>query len=154
MHSRVRIIHFALTFDDMTQITSLAGADLLESSFIKDSNNKNKKVLMISDFNNLSDIGLLARELISDMVRSQKFTLTAAISGNAFNANPSLDKIRAMRNNEEFSDIIPKGTLIAPKYSLSARITNDTAKQGNLHIVSYHFIFGIVNLESGLVEWD
>lgn len=147
---------FTLTFDDMAQITSLAGADLLESSFTKDS--KTKKVLMISDFNNLSDfdidIGLLARELISDMVRSQKFALTAAISGNAFNADPSLDKIRAMRNNEEFADIIPKGTLIAPKYSLSARITNDTTKQGSLHIVSYHFIFSIVNLESGLVEWD
>ncbi len=147
---------FVLNFDDISQITSLAGADLLESSFIKDS--KTKKVLMISDFNNLSDfdidIGLLARKIITDTVSSQKITLTAAIAGNAFNADPSLDKIRAMRNNEEFADIIPKGTLIAPKYSLSARITNDTTKQGSLHIVSYHFIFSIVNLESGLVEWD
>lgn len=147
---------FVLNFDDISQITSLAGVDLLESSFIKDS--KTKKVLMISDFNNLSDfdidIGLLARKIITDTVSSQKITLTAAIAGNAFNADPSLDKIRAMRNNEEFADIIPKGTLIAPKYSLSARITNDTTKQGSLHIVSYHFIFSIVNLESGLVEWD
>ncbi len=63
-----------LNFDDISQITSLAGADLLESSFIKDS--KNKKVLMISDFNNLSDfdidIGLLARKIITDTVSSQK----------------------------------------------------------------------------------
>ena len=35
---------FTLTFDDIAQITSLAGADLLESSFTKDS--KTKKVLI------------------------------------------------------------------------------------------------------------
>lgn len=54
------------------------------------------------------------------MLDSKQFTLSAAIAGNAFNADPMLDKVRTMRNNEEFKDIISKGSLITPRYSLSA----------------------------------
>lgn len=148
---------FSLNSNDIAQVASLAGADLASSSFVLDSKEK-KRILAISDFNNVSDfdvdIHLLARELVSDMTSSKLFALSAAIAGNAFNADPSLDKIRALRNSEEFSDIIPKGSLIAPKYSLSARISNDVVTQGKLNIVTYHFIFSIVNLETGLVEWD
>ncbi|MCX2717115.1 hypothetical protein OQH61_05130 [Helicobacter sp. MIT 21-1697] len=149
---------FALDSDDISQVASLAGADFMQSAFVRDSKGEKQRVLSISDFNNLSDfdidIQLLARELVVDMLDSKQFTLSAAIAGNAFNADPMLDKIRTMRNNEEFRDIIPKGSLITPRYSLSARITNDITTQGKLNIVSYHFIFSIVNLESGLVEWD
>lgn len=148
---------FSLDSSDISQVASLAGADLASSSFVLDSKDK-KRVLAISDFNNVSDfdvdIHLLARELVTEIVNSKSFTLTGAFAGNAFNADPSLDKIRALRNSEEFSDIIPKGSLIAPKYSLSARIGNDIVTQGKLNIVTYSFIFSIVNLETGLVEWD
>ncbi|WP_034373611.1 SEL1-like repeat protein [Helicobacter sp. MIT 05-5293] len=148
---------FHLNSHDISQVASLAEADLMVSPFVLGTKGQ-KKVLAISDFNDVSDFGidihLLARELVAGMLDSQSFTLTAAIAGNAFNADPSLDKIRSLRNNEEFSDIIPKGKLITPRYSLSARISNDIVMQNNLNIVTYHFIFSIVNLETGLVEWD
>ncbi|RDU59198.1 SEL1-like repeat protein [Helicobacter sp. MIT 14-3879] len=152
---------FHLSYENISQVSSLGAANLMESKFVQDSQTDSgtkPKVLAISDFNNLSDfdidIQLLARLLLRDIQDSQHFVLTSAIAGNAFNADPMLDKIRAKRNSEKFSDIIPKGMLIAPKYSLSGRITNDTSKQGKLNVVQYHFIFSIVNLENGLVEWD
>lgn len=149
---------FLLNANDIESLASLAGADLSQSRFFQYIDNKTPQIIAISDFNNLStfdvDTTLLARTLLREITESKHFILTAAIAGNAFNADPMLDSIRAMRNNEEFSDLIPKGTLKAPKYSISGQISSDSATQGKFHIVTYHIIFSLVNLESGLVEWD
>ena len=148
---------FMLSHSDISQVVNLGYANLEDSAFMKGSK-KSKKVFMISDFNNMSDfdidITLLAREFMTQMLQSKQFALSGALASNAFDADPSLDRIRALRNNKEFADMIPKGALIAPKYALSARISNDISTQGKFNIITYHFIFSVINLENGLVEWD
>lgn len=144
----------SLDSSDITKIAALAGNDMLHSDFAK----KDNKVIAISDFLNKSDfeldISLLARLLIKEMRKDKSLSLTAAISGNALNADPMLDKIRQLRNNSEFSDIIPKNSLIAPTYSLSARISSQAKEMGDMSVVEYSFIFNITDLHTGLVVWD
>ena len=148
---------FFLTTDDLLSIAALTNADLQDSPFLKDLQ-ANQAVIAISDFNSLSeypiDIEFLARAVLKDILASKTLRLSNAISGNALQSDKMLDSIRAMRNNSEFGDIIPKGSLLPPKYSLSARISSQAKALSSINSVEYSFIFSIVNLENGLVEWD
>ena len=147
---------FFLSTDDLLSVASLVSADLQTSNFARSLDSK--AIIAISDFNSLSnypiDIEILARTTLKDIIATSKLSLTSAISGNALSADKMLDSIRAMRNNSEFGDIIPKGSLLPPKYSLSARISSETKAMPNINSVEYSFIFSIVNLQNGLVEWD
>lgn len=144
------------SLEEITQFSELAGYDLLHSDFAQ--GDKGKKIIAISDFYNLTDFALdsalIARVFLQQIKDSQVFSLTNAIAGNASNTDPMLDSIRAMRNNLEFGNVIPKGALLAPKYSLSGRISNDIKELGGKTIVQYNIILSITNLENGLVEWD
>lgn len=146
------------SLEEIAQFSELAGYDLLHSEFAKSSKDEGTKVIAISDFFNLTDFALdsalVARVFLHQIKDSKLFTLTNVIAGNASNADPMLDSIRAMRNNLEFSNIIPKGALLVPKYSLSGRISNDIKELGGKTIVQYNIILSITNLENGLVEWD
>lgn len=147
---------FFLSTDDLLSVASLVSADLQTSNFAHSLDSK--AIIAISDFNSLSnypiDIEILARATLKDIIATSKLSLTSAISGNALSADKMLDSIRAMRNNSEFGDIIPKGSLLPPKYSLSTRISSETKAMPNINSVEYSFIFSIVNLQNGLVEWD
>ncbi|MGX3098658.1 hypothetical protein [Helicobacter sp. 23-1046] len=148
---------FFLHTDDLLSIAALTNADLQDSPFLKDLQ-ANQAVIAISDFNSLSeypiDIEFLARAVLKDILASKTLRLSNAISGNALQSDKMLDSIRAMRNNSEFGDIIPKGSLLPPKYSLSARISSQAKALSSINSVEYSFIFSIVNLQNGLVEWD
>lgn len=139
---------FFLSTDDLLSVASLVSADLQISSFARSLDSK--AIIAISDFNSLSnypiDIEILARATLKDIIAISKLSLTSAIFGNALSADKMLDSIRAMRNNSEFGDIIPKGSLLPPKYSLSARISSETKALPNINNVEYSFIFSIVNL--------
>lgn len=119
-----------LTQGDLEQVSQLAGLDLLQSNFLE---SQGKKVFMLSDFNNISDFNadmpFMARLFLATLKENKNFVLSGAIASNAFNADPMLDKIRQMRNNKEFADSIPKGSLVTPQYSISARLSSNTRLQ-------------------------
>ena len=144
------------SLEELTQFSELASYDLLHSEFV--TKGGDKKILAISDFYNLADFTLdstlLARVFLQHIKDSKVFTLTNAIAGNASNTDPMLDTIRARRNTLEFGDVIPKGALLAPKYSLSGRISSDVKELGSKTIIQYNIILSITNLESGILEWD
>lgn len=144
-----------LTQGDLEQVSQLAGLDLLQSNFLE---SQGKKVFMLSDFNNISDFNadmpFMARLFLATLKENKNFILSGAIASNAFNADPMLDKIRQMRNNKEFADSIPKGSLVTPQYSISVRLSSNTRLQKDTYIIEYHFIFTLLDLKSGLVEWD
>ena len=152
---------------DLESLAQRAQEDMLDSVFFKDISTP--QVIALSDFANLThfelDIQTLARLPLVSLRDSGKFSLTGAISGNALNADPLLDGIRAQRNKAEFQDIIPKGALLAPTYSLSACISDslapldsgaDSKNAQNPQKVrtNLSFIFSITNLKTGLIEWD
>ena len=152
---------------DLESLAQRAQEDMLDSVFFKDISTP--QVIALSDFANLThfelDIQTLARLPLVSLRDSGKFSLTGAISGNALNADPLLDGIRAQRNKAEFQDIIPNGALLAPTYSLSARISDslapldsgaDSKNAQNPQKVrtNLSFIFSITNLKTGLIEWD
>lgn len=152
-----------LSNDELKTLSQAVQKDIFDSDFFKDINTP--QVIAISDFSNLThfslDIQTLARLVLTDLRDSGKFNLTNAISGNALNADPLIDKIRQLRNNEEFKDIIPKNSLLAPTYSLSARIsdsiinTDPKVNQSTQKVrAELSFVFSITNLKTGLVEWD
>ena len=155
---------FFLTTDDLLSIAELTNADLQNSAFIRTLRTQNsadeidKAVIAISDFISTSsypiNIEFLARATLKDILKSKTLNLTTTISGNALNADKMIDSIRSMRNESEFGDIIPKGLLLSPKYSLSAKISSETKALGAINSVEYSFIFTITDLHSGLVEWD
>ncbi|MGX2983203.1 hypothetical protein [Helicobacter sp. 23-1045] len=155
---------FFLTTDDLLSIAELTNADLQNSAFIRTLRKENstdeidKAIIAISDFTSTSsypiNIEFLARATLKDILKSKTLNLTTTISGNAMSADKMLDSIRSMRNESEFGDIIPKGLLLSPKYSLSATISSETKALGAINSVEYSFIFSITNLHSGLVEWD
>lgn len=80
-------------------------ASFLSSDFVK--NLEGKKVLMISDIENLTDddidIELLSRKLIRQIRNSKKFILTNAIAGSASKTDKMIRESRKMRNDEEFN---------------------------------------------------
>lgn len=149
---------FFLSTQDLLSIAALTNADLQDSTFLKELKTEEQAIIAISDFNSLSDypidIEFLARAVLKDILTTKTLRLSNAIAGNALNSDKMLDSIRAMRNNSEFGDIIPKGSLLPPKYSLSARISSETKSLSSINSVEYSFIFSIVNLQNGLVEWD
>lgn len=144
-----------LTQSDLEQVSQLAGLDLLQSNILE---SLGKKVFMLSDCNNVSDFNadmpFMSRLFLATLKENKNFVLSGAIASNAFNADPMLDKIRQMRNNNEFADSIPKGSLIAPQYSISMRLSSNMRLQKGVYIVEYHFIFTLLDLKTGLVEWD
>lgn len=148
----------SLSTEEIRQISELAGLDLLNSEFVKNGDRESKKVIAISDFYNLADFPidsiLLARIFLQTLQDSKVFMLTNAIGGNASNIDPMLDSIRSLRNNKEFSDIIPKNALIAPQYSLSGRISSELKELGTKTLVQYTIILNITNLKNGLIEWN
>ena len=93
------------SLEEITQFSELAGYDLLHSEFAKSSKDEGTKVIAISDFFNLTDFALdsalVARVFLRQIKDSKLFTLTNVIAGNASNADPMLDSIRAMRNNSQ-----------------------------------------------------
>ncbi len=145
-----------LNASDIAKIASSAGKDLLDSRFATSSTST--QIVAISNFYNLTDFQIdthsMALLILKNMKDSSKFTLSGAIAGDALDKDPLLDKIRAQRNELEYQEVIPKHSLLVPRYSLSARISAITKSKGNKNAIEYHFIFSIVDLVNGLVVWD
>lgn len=133
-------------------------ASFLSSDFVK--NLEGKKVLVISDIENLTDedidIELLSRKLIRQIRNSKKFTLTNAIAGSGSKTDKMIRESRKLRNDEEYNQYTTKekGNLVAPDYSLSGKITQRTKSIGKEVRVDYQLLLVLSDLKDGVVLWD
>ena len=130
----------------------------LDSDFVK--NLEGKKVLVISDIENLTDddidIELLSRKFARQIRNSKKFVLTNAIAGSGSKKDKMIKDSRALRNDEEYDQYTTKekGSLLAPDYSLAGKITQRTKNIGKKVRVDYQFLIVLSDIKTGVVIWD
>lgn len=130
----------------------------LGSDFVK--NLEGKKVLVISDIENLTDddidIELLSRKFARQIRNSKKFVLTNAIAGSGSKKDKMIKDSRALRNDEEYNQYTTKekGNLLAPDYSLAGKITQRTKNIGKKVRVDYQFLIVLSDIKTGVVLWD
>ena len=129
---------------------------LLESDFAKSM--KGKKPLAISDIINQNqeyiDTEFLSRALVRALRQSKKFTLTNAFVGSGANADSAINSVRTLNNNYSQNSKPQAGTIIAPQYSLSGKITKSLKQIGDKVRADYLFLFVLTDLKTGLVVWD
>ncbi|MGX3043679.1 penicillin-binding protein activator LpoB [Helicobacter sp. T3_23-1056] len=149
---------FGIDYHDIEMMIDDIVASFLSSDFVK--NLEGKKVLVISDIENLTDedidIELLSRKLIRQIRNSKKFTLTNAIAGSGSKTDKMIRESRKLRNDEEYNQYTTKekGNLVAPDYSLSGKITQRTKSIGKKVRVDYQFLLVLSDLKKGVVLWD
>lgn len=130
----------------------------LGSDFVK--NLEGKKILVISDIENLTDddidIELLSRKFARQIRNSKKFVLTNAIAGSGSKKDKMIKDSRALRNDEEYNQYTTKekGSLLAPDYSLAGKITQRTKNIGKKVRVDYQFLIVLSDIKTGVVLWD
>ena len=130
----------------------------LNSDFVK--NLEGKKVIVISDIENLTDddidIELLGRKFARQIRNSKKFVLTNAIAGSGSKKDKMIKDSRNLRNDEEYNQYTTKekGNLLAPDYSLAGKITQRTKNIGKNVRVDYQFLIVLSDIKTGIVLWD
>ncbi|KAA6233447.1 penicillin-binding protein activator LpoB [Campylobacter sp. LR291e] len=102
------------------------------------------------------DTEKLTSKITIALRKSGKFILTTAVAaGGALDEMSEL--LRELRDNEEFNQktISKKGTIVAPDYSLSGKIRQDTVKLKNGDIqAEYFFLLRMTDVNSGLAFWE
>ncbi|RKO64329.1 penicillin-binding protein activator LpoB [Campylobacter sp. P255] len=123
-------------------------------------NAQNKKVLAISRIINDTpqriDTDKLTAKITIALRKSGKFILTTAVAAGGAKDNLT-HEIRNLRENDEFNQntIASKGTILAPNFSLSGKIRQDSVKLYNGKIQSeYFFHLILTDLTSGLALWE
>lgn len=126
--------------------------------------NKERKVFAVSHIENKTkediDTEIIARQLMREIRKSKngkKIDITNAISWESGKKDATIDKVRNLRGDGEFSQesIVKKGGLIAPNYSLSGKIHQKISKlPNNKKRIDYTFSWSVVDLKDGTLEWD
>ncbi|WP_263725815.1 penicillin-binding protein activator LpoB [Campylobacter sp. IFREMER_LSEM_CL292] len=144
---------FEKTAEDMIQ-------SLLSDPAFANLNNSNRKVIaigkIINDTPQRIDTDKLTSKITIALRKSGKFILTTAVAAGGAKDSLSHD-VRDLRDNEEFNQnsIAKKGTLLAPNFSLSGKIRQDTVKLYNGKIqTEYFFHLILTDLTSGLAFWE
>lgn len=140
-------------------------ADVMIQSMLKDPAFSNiapgeRKVIAIGRIVNDTPQRIDTDKLISKITialrKSGKFVLTTAVAAGGARDSMSHD-VRELRENDEFNQntIAKKGTLVAPDFSLSGKIRQDTVKLRNGDIqAEYFFLLSVTDLNSGLAYWE
>lgn len=149
---------FGVDYHDIENMLDDNVKSFLGSDFVK--NLEGKKVLAISDIENLTDddidIELLSRKFARQIRNSKKFVLTNAIAGSGSKRDKMIKDSRALRNDEEYDQYTTKekGNLLAPDYSLAGKITQRTKNIGKKVRVDYQFLIVLSDIKTGVVLWD
>ncbi|MBZ7942226.1 penicillin-binding protein activator LpoB [Campylobacter sp. W0045] len=111
---------------------------------------------IINDTPQRIDTDKLISKITIALRKSGKFVLTTAVAAGGARDEMS-EAVRELRDNEEFNQntISKKGTLVAPDFSLSGKIRQDTVKLRNGDIqAEYFFHLTLTDLNSGLAYWE
>ncbi|WP_158654735.1 MULTISPECIES: hypothetical protein [unclassified Helicobacter] len=145
-----------ISYSDLKEI-AYEGA----KSFLEEYQADDKKILVISDFSNLTDqdidVELLSRVLAREIRKNKNINLTNTISGNAIKVDEMVYDARELRNDKEFDlkTLTKEGKLIAPDFSLSGKITQKATPIGkDLAKIDYVFLLTLTDIRTGLVIWD
>lgn len=133
---------------------------LLSDPAFANLNSSNRKVIamgrIINDTPQRIDTDKLTAKITIALRKSGKFILTTAVGAGGAKDNLS-HEVRELRDNDEFNQnsIAQKGTLLAPNFSLSGKIRQDTVKLHNGKIqAEYFFHLILTDLNSGLAFWE
>ncbi|PAF54024.1 hypothetical protein BKH42_03405 [Helicobacter sp. 13S00482-2] len=153
-----KYVSFDIDYHDIENVVNKNTTFLLKSKFVK--NQKDKKIIAISDIVNDTDddidVELLSRKLASKIRQSDYFIITNAISGSGLTTDYLIKNSRKLRSDDEFNQkqIIQKGNLLAPDYSLSGKISKKIRNIGKKERVDYVFLLTLTDIKTGLILWD
>lgn len=151
---------FDLDYHDIESVIDKNVKSFSKSNFMKRYNAEKKAVIAISNIDNLSgeniDTEFISRKLIRKLSSYEQIVLTNAVVGSGAKADKMIEGSRKLTKNENFNQYTTKekGTILAPEYSLSGKITKNIKNIGKKERVDYQFIFIISDLDSGREVWS
>ena len=151
---------FELDYHDIESIVQKASKSFINSNLMKRYDADKKAVIAISNLDNLSeeniDTEFISRKLIRRLSENEKIVLTNALAGSGARADKMIEDARKLTENENFNQYTTKekGTIIAPEYSLSGKITKNIKNIGKKQRVDYQFLFIVSDLDSGREVWS
>lgn len=151
-------VSFGIDYHDIDRVIEKNIHSLLSSQYVRTM--QGKKLLVIADIANETsediDVELVARKLAREMRKTQKFTLTNAISGSGAKSDRMIKDSRKLTKDSSFNQrtTIENGTLEAPELSLSGKFVQRNKKIGKITRLDYIFLLTLSDIKSGKVLWD
>ena len=151
-------VSFGIDYHDIDRVIEKNTRSLLSSQYVRTM--QGKKLLVIADIANETsediDVELVARKLAREMRKTQKFTLTNAISGSGAKSDRMIKDSRKLTQDSSFNQrtTIENGTLEAPELSLSGKFVQRNKKIGKITRLDYIFLLTLSDIKSGKVLWD
>lgn len=151
-------VSFGIDYHDIDRVIEKNIRSLLSSQYVRTM--QGKRLLVIADIANETsediDVELVARKLAREMRKSQKFTLTNAISGSGAKSDRMIKESRKLTEDSSFNQrtTIENGTLEAPELSLSGKFVQRNKKIGKITRLDYIFLLTLSDIKSGKVLWD
>lgn len=151
-------VSFGIDYHDIDRVIEKNTRSLLSSQYVRTM--QGKKLLVIADIVNETsediDVELVARKLAREMRKTQKFTLTNAISGSGAKSDRMIKDSRKLTQDSSFNQrtTIENGTLEAPELSLSGKFVQRNKKIGKITRLDYIFLLTLSDIKSGKVLWD
>ena len=151
-------VSFGIDYHDIDRVIEKNIRSLLSSQYVRTM--QGKKLLVIADIANETsediDVELVARKLAREMRKTQKFTLTNAISGSGAKSDRMIKDSRKLTQDSSFNQrtTIENGTLEAPELSLSGKFVQRNKKIGKITRLDYIFLLTLSDIKSGKVLWD
>lgn len=151
-------VSFGIDYHDIDKVIEKNIHSLLSSQYVRTM--QGKKLLVIADIANETsediDVELVARKLAREMRKTQKFTLTNAISGSGAKSDRMIKESRKLTQDSSFNQrtTIENGTLEAPELSLSGKFVQRNKKIGKITRLDYMFLLTLSDIKSGKVLWD
>lgn len=151
-------VSFGIDYHDIDKVIEKNIRSLLSSQYVRTM--QGKKLLVIADIANETsediDVELVARKLAREMRKTQKFTLTNAISGSGAKSDRMIKESRKLTEDSSFNQhtTIENGTLEAPELSLSGKFVQRNKKIGKITRLDYIFLLTLSDIKSGKVLWD
>lgn len=151
-------VSFGIDYHDIDRVIEKNIRSLLNSQYVRTM--QGKKLLVIADIVNETsediDVELVARKLAREMRKTQKFTLTNAISGSGAKSDRMIKDSRKLTQDSSFNQrtTIENGTLEAPELSLSGKFVQRNKKIGKITRLDYIFLLTLSDIKSGKVLWD
>ena len=151
-------VSFGIDYHDIDRVIEKNIHSLLSSQYVRTM--QGKKLLVIADIVNETsediDVELVARKLAREMRKTQKFTLTNAISGSGAKSDRMIKDSRKLTKDSSFNQrtTIENGTLEAPELSLSGKFVQRNKKIGKITRLDYIFLLTLSDIKSGKVLWD
>lgn len=147
-----------INFQDYNQASMQLVENLLTSGRLDRMDNR-PSIIMLSRIANKTsqhvDTELLTQNIRVALSRSGKAAFTTALAAGGAEDEASY-QVRELRASDEFNQgtIAAKGSMIAPDYSLSGRIIQQTTYQGNKSQAAYTFQLTLTDLATGIAIWE